>query len=126
MQFQQSSAIIFGQKTFKKIDRFLSILDKPQPEVTIDKEKKFLSKVTILDYFSILEQSYKSSSIQDKTSLLNTYYRELNEKYYGAGNTRGFLFSDVKILSVFFVFFLFCFVFFLSGLFLIENLRMLC
>ena len=102
MQFQQSSTIIFGQKTFKKIDRFLSILDKPQPEVTIDKEKKFLSKVTILDYFSILEQSYKSSSIQDKTSLLNTYYQELNEKYYGAGNTGGFLFSDVKILSVIF------------------------
>ena len=86
------------------MDRFLSMLEKPQPKVTKDEEKLnfFISKVTIWDCFSISEQSYKSSSVEKKTSLFNIYYRELYEKYYGAGNIGVFLFSDVKILPGFF------------------------
>ena len=47
------------------MDKFLSLLEKPQPEVTIGEKKLkfFISKVTIWDYFSISEQSYKSSSV---------------------------------------------------------------
>ena len=60
------------------------------------------------------EQDYKSSSIDQKTSLLKRYYYELYEKH-GEGKLF-FLFSGIKILP-------FCFVFFLSGLFLVTNLR---
>ena len=70
------------------MERFLSLLEKPPPEVAIDEEKLnfFISKVTIWDYFSLSEQIYKSSSVEEKTSLLNKYYRELYEKYYGVCN----------------------------------------
>ena len=70
------------------MERLLSLLEKPPPEVAIDEEKLnfFISKVTIWDYFSLSEQIYKSSSVEEKTSLLNKYYRELYEKYYGVCN----------------------------------------
>ena len=76
------------KKLLEKMERFLSLLEKPPPEVAIDEEKLnfFISKVTIWDYFSLSEQIYKSSSIEEKTSLLNKYYRELYEKYYGVCN----------------------------------------
>ena len=61
------------------------------------------------------EQGYKSSSIDQKTSLLKRYYYELYEKHYGEGKLF-FLFSGIKILPFFF---------FLSGLFLVTNLRTL-
>lgn len=35
--------------------------------------------------------------------MLNRYYRKLYGKYYGADNIGVFLFSDVKIMPVFFV-----------------------
>ena len=76
------------KKLLEKMERFLSLLEKPPPEVAIDEEKLnfFISKVTIWDYFSLSEQIYKSSSVEEKTSLLNKYYRELYEKYYGVCN----------------------------------------
>ena len=76
------------KKLLEKMERFLSLLEKPPPEVAIDEEKLnfFISKVTIWDYFSLSVQIYKSSSVEEKTSLLNKYYRELYEKYYGVCN----------------------------------------
>ena len=53
------------------------------------------------------EQGYKSSSIDQKTSLLKRYYYELYEKHYGEGKLF-FLFSGIKILPFFF-FCLVCF-----------------
>ena len=50
------------------------------------------------------EQDYKSSSIDQKTSLLKRYYYELYEKHYGEGKLF-FLFSGIKILPFFFFFF---------------------
>ena len=81
------------KKLLEKMERFLSLLEKPPPEVAIDEEKLnfFISKVTIWDYFSLSEQIYKSSSVEEKTSLLNKYYRELYEKYYGVCNFVFFL-----------------------------------
>ena len=78
----------FGQKTAWKNGKIFKLTWKPPPEVAIDEEKLnfFISKVTIWDYFSLSEQIYKSSSIEEKTSLLNKYYRELYEKYYGVCN----------------------------------------
>ena len=69
------------KKLLEKMERFLSLLEKPPPEVAIDEEKLnfFISKVTIWDYFLLSEQIYKSSSVEEKTSLLNKYYRELYE-----------------------------------------------
>ena len=61
------------------------------------------------------EQGYKSSSIDQKTSLLKRYYYELYEKHYGEGKLF-FLFSGIKILPFFF---------FLCGVFLVTNLRTL-
>ena len=54
------------------MDKFLRLLEKPQPEVTIDKEKLnyFISEVSIYDYFSISEQSCKSSRVQAKNKLV--------------------------------------------------------
>ena len=50
------------------MDRFLSFLEKLQPEAIIDKEKLkyFISKLSIWGHFSITEQAYKSSSIEEK------------------------------------------------------------
>ena len=47
------------------------------------------------------EQGYKSSSIDQKTSLLKRYYYEPYEKHYGEGKLF-FLFSGIKILPFFF------------------------
>ena len=57
------------------MDRFLSFLEKLQPEAIIDKEKLkyFISKFSIWGHFSITEQAYKSSSIEEKKSLLSRY-----------------------------------------------------
>ena len=62
----------------------------------------FISKVTIWEYFSISEQGYKYSSVEEKTSLLNKYYRELYEEYYGAGKWC-FCFLASKFCLFFFV-----------------------
>lgn len=70
------------------MDRFLRLLEKPQPEAIIDEEKlkSFTSKVSIWDHSSITEQAYKFSGAEGKKSLLNRYYRELYRKYYWSGN----------------------------------------
>ena len=87
------------------MERFLSLLEKPPPEVAIDEEKLnfFISKVTIWDYFSLSEQIYKPSSVEEKTSLLNKYYREFYEKYYGVCNFGFFYFLISKFCAALFV-----------------------
>lgn len=87
------------------MERFLSLLEKPQPEVAIDEEKLnfFISKVTIWDYFSLSEQIYKSSSVEKKTSLLNKYYHELYEKCYGVCYFGLFYFLISKFCAALFV-----------------------
>ena len=52
------------------MDKPLSLVEKPQPEVSIDDEKP------IWDHFSLTEHAYRSSSVGEKTTLLNRYYRE--------------------------------------------------
>ena len=79
------SSYLFAIKIHqKKIDTFLSLFEKPQPKAIIDKEKLkyYISNDSIWDHFSIIEQAYKSSSVEEKTSLLNRYYKELYQKYY--------------------------------------------
>ena len=70
------------------MEKLLNMLEKPQPEAIIDEDKirYFISKVSIWDYFGIPENSYKSSSVDEQTSMLNGYYRELYQKYYWSGN----------------------------------------
>ena len=66
------------------MNKFLRLLEKPQPEVVTDEKKLkyFISKVSIWDYFSLKEQAYKYSLVEKKTNVLNRYYRELYQKYY--------------------------------------------
>ena len=68
--------------------KLLNMLEKLQPEAVIDEDKfrYFISKVSICDYLGTPENSYKSSSVDEKTSVLNRYYRELYQKYYGSCN----------------------------------------
>ena len=56
--------------------------------LAIDETKlKFLnSKVSIWDRFTISGKSYKSSSIEEETSMLNRQVSELYQKYYDSGN----------------------------------------
>ena len=70
------------------MDRMLSVVGKPQPEVSIDEKKlrHFVSKVSKSIYFSITEQDFKSSSADEKTRMSSRYYCELYQKYYGLGN----------------------------------------
>ena len=65
------------------MDRCLSLLEKPQQKVIIEEKKLkyFISKVSFWDYFSITEQANKSSSVKEKTSLLNRYYKQLYQKF---------------------------------------------
>ena len=54
------------------MDKFLNTLEKPQPEAVIDENKLryFISEVLIWDYFGVPENSYKSSSVDEKTSMI--------------------------------------------------------
>lgn len=51
----------------------------------IDKEKLkyFTLKISISDNFLMLQTSYQSSSVGEKTALLKRYYSDLDAKYYG-------------------------------------------
>ena len=86
------------------MDRYPSLLEKPQQEVIMEEKKLkyFISKVSVRDYFSISEQAYKSSSVDEKTSMLNRYYRELYQKYYGSGNFYLFVIMSGCLLSAIF------------------------
>ena len=86
------------------MDRCLSLLEKPQQKVIIEKKKLkyFISKVSFWDYFSITEQANKSSSVKEKTSLLNRYYKELCQKYYGSSNFYLFVILCGCLLSAIF------------------------
>ena len=99
--FAKNLKIIFDTK---KMHKPLSLVEKPQPEVSIDDEKLrfFISKIPIWDHFSLTEHAYRSSSVGEKTTLLNRYYRELYQKYYGLGNL--FLFILTVCLLGFFRF----------------------
>ena len=97
--FAKHLKIIFDTK---KMDKPLSLVEKPQPEVSIDKEKLrfFISKIPIWDHFYLTEHAYRSSSVGEKTTLLNRYYRELYQKYCGLGNL--FFIYLVCLFAVFF------------------------
>ena len=71
------------------MEKYLSMLEGPRSSaLAIDETKlKFLnSKVSIWDRFTISEKSYKSSSIEEETSMLNRHFSELYQKYYDSGN----------------------------------------
>ena len=61
----------------EKMDKFLNRLEKPQPEAVIDENKLryFILEVPIWDYFGVPEDSCKSSSVDENTSMFNRYYR---------------------------------------------------
>ena len=91
------------------MDNLSNLVEKPQPEVSIDEEKLrffFISKIPIWDHFSLTEHAYKSSSVGEKTSFLNRYYRELYQKYYGLGNLFLFILSVCLLLFLSFCLYL--------------------
>ena len=83
--FTKHLKLFLSLKFIKKMQKFLSLLEKPQLEAIIDesKLKHFISKVLVWDYFSITEQAYKSSSVERKTSLLNRYYKSFIKNIIG-------------------------------------------
>ena len=86
------------------MEKLLNMLEKPQPEAVIDEDKLryFISKVSIWDYSGIPEISDKSSSVEEKTSMFNRYYRELYQKYCGSGNQFYlFVISDCLLSAIF-------------------------
>ena len=80
------------------MEKLLSLLEKPEPEAIIDEKKLkyFIWKVPVLGYFSVTEQAYKSSSVEEKTSLLN-------QKYYGSGNFYLFILCGCLLSAVFYL-----------------------
>ena len=71
------------------MEKYLSMLEGPRSSVlAIDETRlKFLnSEVSIWDRFTISEKSYKSSSIEEETSMLNRHLSELYQKYYHSGD----------------------------------------
>ena len=56
-----------------------------------------MSEITIWNYFSMHEPSYKSLNTEEKTALLKRYYVELDSRYYGkeTGNFCSLLSADV-------------------------------
>lgn len=63
----------------------------------IDEEKLkfFVSKVSIWDYFSMIEPSYKSLSVEEKRSLPNKYYSELDDRYFGKTSDPIFILTEI-------------------------------
>ena len=78
------------------MDRFLSLLKKPQQKVRNEEKLKFCAlNVSMWDYFSMAESSYKSLTVEEKTSLLNKYYSELDDRYYGKTGNLIFILSEI-------------------------------
>ena len=81
------------------------MLEVPQQQkVVIDESKLryFISKISIWDNFRISEHAYKNLPVEEKERMLNRYYNELHEKYYGAGN---FVFFILLFLCLLFAIF---------------------
>ena len=99
--FTKHVKLFLRLKFIKKMEKLLSLLEKPEPEAIIDEKKLkyFISKIPVLGYFSITERDYKSSSVEVKTSLLNRYYKELYQNNYGSGNFYLFVFLCGCLLS---------------------------
>ena len=66
--------------------KLLSMIENPRPETVVEEEKLryIISKTSIWDYFDISESTFKSYMVKEKSGLLNKYYSELNETYYGS------------------------------------------
>ena len=96
---------VINCKTSTKImDKFLSMIENPRPETVIEEEKliHFISKISILDYLNIYESTYKSYSVEEKPRLLNKYYSELYEWYYGSGNFYFLLLVGLLLPGIFY------------------------
>ena len=76
------------------MENLLNLVENPQPQV-IDEEKIrfFTTKISIWDYFSMHEASYKSLSVEEKSAILKRYYVELDLKYCGGKKETDNLFS---------------------------------
>ena len=48
-----------------------------------NKLKYFTSKISMWNHISMLQTSYQSLNVEEKTALLKRYYTNLNAKYYG-------------------------------------------
>ena len=96
---------VINCKTSTKImDKFLSMIENPRPETVIEEEKliHFISKISVLDYLNIYESTYKSYSVEEKPRLLNKYYSELYEWYYGSGNFYFLLLFGLLLPGIFY------------------------
>lgn len=69
----------------KNMEKFLSMIESSQPEPAMEKEnlRHVISEISIWDYFNISKSTYKALCVDEKSCLLNKYYSELYEKYYG-------------------------------------------
>ena len=78
------------------MDHFLNILKEPQPkpEETIDEQKlrHIASKISILDFYGILQATYLAYLKEKKTRMFKEYYNKSFSKFYGTSKPTLFFF----------------------------------
>ena len=71
------------------MERFLLFIEEPsqKDEVQIQEEKlkQFLSKVKVCDYPMLSFVDYHRLSVDDRSSILKSYYNDMVKKYSGPG-----------------------------------------
>ena len=75
------------------------MIENSQQKMEIDEDKLnfFISKVSIWEHFGITKNSYLSSTVDEKETMVKRYYSELYQKYYAAvKNLSFFLFWSGK------------------------------
>ena len=77
------------------IEKYLSMIENSQQKMEIDEDKLnfFISKVSIWEHFGITKNSYLSSTVDEKETMVKRYYSELYQKYYAAVKDLSFFHS---------------------------------
>ena len=82
--------------TAAAMDHFLNILEEPQPksEETTDEQKlrHIASKISIWDFYGILQATYLAYPKEEKTRMFKEYYNRSFSKFYGTRNPTLFFF----------------------------------
>ena len=71
------------------MEHHLNILEAPQQqqeEIFGEEKIRFInSKISIWDFFDVLQATYLSYMKEEKSRMFKEYYRKLVNKYYGQG-----------------------------------------
>ena len=76
---------------------------KQKMEIDEDKLNLFISKVSIWEHFGITKNSYLSSTVDEKETMVKRYYSELYQKYYAAVKDLSFFHSGQGKKKIFWI-----------------------